>query len=83
MKTCEVCHNQYDKTFDIVAHGEKHTFDSFECAIFALAPRCHNCKCTVIGHGVEKDNVIYCCANCARLEGKTGLRDRAANITVV
>ena len=38
MGTCELCGNDYDKAFDVVVGGESHTFDSFECAIHALAP---------------------------------------------
>ena len=36
---CEVCGNVYDKAFQVVMQGASHTFDSFECAIQALAPR--------------------------------------------
>ena len=73
---CEVCGNVYDKTFTIIASGVDHIFDSFECAIEALAPRCGHCSCRVIGHGVEKDDEVYCCAHCASAEGVHGLRDR-------
>jgi len=31
------------------------TFDSFECAIHALAPTCENCGIRIVGHGLEKD----------------------------
>jgi hypothetical protein len=31
----------------------------------------------VVGHGVEADGVIYCCAHCARAEGEGALKDRA------
>jgi Rieske Fe-S protein len=77
MARCEVCGNDYDKTFDVNMQGSTHTFDSFECAIHALAPACTHCGCKVIGHGVEKDNRIFCCANCAEMVGVTQLRDRA------
>lgn len=40
MATCEVCGNEYHKTFEVTKEGEAHTFDSFECAIHALAPTC-------------------------------------------
>ena len=33
MARCEVCGNDYDKSFEVVAAGARHTFDSFECAI--------------------------------------------------
>ncbi len=77
MNVCEVCGNRYDKAFQVTRQGVTHVFDSFECAIQALAPTCDHCGCRVIGHGVEKDNVIYCCAHCAEQKGVTELRDRA------
>ena len=40
MAICEVCGNDYDKAFQVVRNGEQHTFDSFECAINAMAPTC-------------------------------------------
>jgi hypothetical protein len=80
MATCEVCGNDYDKSFEVLMHGESHTFDSFECAIHALAPKCEHCQCHVIGHGVESDGAIYCCAHCAEHHGATGLRDRSEHL---
>jgi Rieske Fe-S protein len=75
--TYEVCGNEYDKTFEVRRAGETHVFDSFECAIHALAPVCEHCGCRVIGHGVEADERIFCCANCAAQAGVAGLADRA------
>jgi hypothetical protein len=77
MATCEVCGNEYDKAFEVVRDGESHTFDSFECAIHALAPRCAHCGCAIIGHGVEADGKIFCCAHCASEAGVEGVADRA------
>jgi hypothetical protein len=62
---CHTCGNDYDRSFDVVMRGETHTFDSFECAIQLLAPRCAHCGTTVIGHGVERGPVIFCCEHCA------------------
>jgi len=76
MSKCEVCGNEYDKAFTVIADGVEHVFDSFECAIHALAPGCAHCGCRVIGHGVEKDDTIFCCASCAQHAGVAGLRDR-------
>ena len=78
MATCEVCGNEYDKCFKVILEGKTHTFDCFECAIHALAPQCHCCGCQIIGHGVEDEGTIYCCAACARQEGVHGVSDRAA-----
>ncbi|TMH27318.1 MAG: hypothetical protein E6H63_10930 [Betaproteobacteria bacterium] len=78
MDTCEVCGNSYDKAFSVsVAGGAAHTFDSFECAIQKLAPVCAHCGCRILGHGVEANGKMYCCAHCARHEGEGALRDRA------
>jgi hypothetical protein len=77
MATCEVCGNEYDKAFTVETHGETHVFDSFECAINALAPTCDHCGCRVIGHGVEANGSIYCCAHCAAAVGVEGVADRA------
>jgi hypothetical protein len=76
--TCEVCGNSYDKAFRVEVGGTSHTFDCFECAIHALAPACAHCGCKVIGHGVEGEGVIFCCAHCAEGAGVGGLRDRVS-----
>jgi hypothetical protein len=77
MGTCEICGNRYDKAFTLTTHdGETHTFDSFECAIQAVAPKCDHCGCRIIGHGAESEGVMYCCAHCAAAVGVTGLDDR-------
>lgn len=79
MATCDSCGNEYDKTFTITRGQIIGTFDSFECAITMMAPVCLNCGCRILGHGVETDEAIYCCAHCARVaaEGNTELVDRA------
>ena len=77
MARCELCGNEYDKAFQISMSGKTHTFDSFECAIQALAPTCGHCGCRIIGHGVEGDGAMYCCAHCASQKGVRAVRDRA------
>ena len=77
MAVCEVCGNDYDKAFEVVAAGYRHVFDCFECAIHKMAPICQRCSCRVVGHGVEVSGRFYCCAHCAReAEGVTQIRDR-------
>jgi hypothetical protein len=79
MAVCQVCGNDYDKSFEVTARGETHTFDSFECAIHLLAPVCEHCGCKIIGHGVEaKGGVMFCGASCAAQEGVKQLKDRAS-----
>ena len=78
MAQCEVCGNDYDKAFQVsMPGGDSHTFDSFECAIHALAPSCEHCGCKVIGHGVEADGRFFCCAHCASMAGVGEVADRA------
>jgi hypothetical protein len=74
---CETCGNQYAHSFEIRYEGETYFFDSFECAIQRLAPRCTNCGVAIVGHGVESDDQVYCCAHCSRAAGVKGLRDHA------
>ena len=76
MAKCEVCGNDYDKSFEVIAAGAKHVFDSFECAIHQLAPSCARCGCRILGHGVEADGLFFCGANCARHAGVRAVADR-------
>ena len=74
---CETCGNIYEKSFHVSLDGQTHVFDSFECAIHALAPVCGHCGCRVVGHGVEGDGSVFCCAHCAETAGVEGVADRA------
>lgn len=76
MAACDTCGNDYDKTFTITKGTETGTFDSFECAVQALAPLCAHCGCRILGHGVEVGHSIYCCAHCSRQEAAPGAADR-------
>ena len=65
MAVCEVCGNDYDMSFEVHAQGAVHVFDSFECAVHAMAPVCEHCGCKVIGHGSQVGGRFFCCAHCA------------------
>jgi len=70
MGRCDVCGNDYEKTMVIATSDRKGTFDSFECAMHAMAPACGHCHCRIIGHGVEApDGRYFCCAHCAEMAG--------------
>ena len=80
MAVCELCGNDYDKAFQVTLPGESaRTFDSFECAIHVLAPTCKHCGCRIVGHGVEADGALFCCAHCARESGFGDLKDRTGS----
>jgi hypothetical protein len=76
MARCEQCGNDYDKTFEVTRNGTTRIFDSFECAIAAMAPACGHCGCRIIGHGMEVGGRFFCCAHCAEQTGVDGFRDR-------
>jgi hypothetical protein len=77
MARCEVCGNDYDKSFELIQSGESHVFDSFECAIHAIAPACSHCGCRIVGHGMEANGQFFCCAHCAKHGGAPQMKDRA------
>jgi nitrite reductase/ring-hydroxylating ferredoxin subunit len=77
MAICDMCGNDYDGAMQLTVDGKTHTFDSFECAIHAVAPRCSHCGCTILGHGLQADDNVFCCAHCARESGVESLADRA------
>jgi len=77
MAVCETCGNDYEMAFEIHAAGAVHTFDSFECAIHAMAPHCEHCGVTILGHGHQVEGSFYCCAHCASAAAGTSTVDHA------
>ena len=78
MRNCDQCGNSYDKLLEITQGGKTMVFDSFECAIQAMAPHCGHCSCRIIGHGIETEGgAMYCCAHCAKMSGVTDVRDHS------
>jgi hypothetical protein len=65
MTTCAVCGQEVAGGFQITT-GDSRVFDSFECAIHSLAPRCRRCGCAILGHGYHRDGALYCCFGCSR-----------------
>jgi len=76
MAKCDTCGNDYDKAFTVTQGERSGTFDSFECAIHAMAPSCAHCGCRIVGHGAEHEGTFYCCAHCAQHAGVQGIDDR-------
>jgi len=77
MEKCDGCGNEYARPFVVTMGGRRYVFDSFECAIHTLAPRCEVCEIPIVGHGVEQEGSVYCCASCARKAGANEVRDSA------
>ncbi|GAA0690605.1 hypothetical protein GCM10010193_51210 [Kitasatospora atroaurantiaca] len=79
MAVCAVCGNDYWLAFEVkTVTGDSYMFDSFECAMEKLAPRCEYCQVRIVGHGVEVSGKFFCCANCARRDGGLGEQIRDA-----
>ncbi len=58
---CDTCGNEYDKAIEVVIAGRPHRFDSLECAVEALAPRCVQCNVRVIDHSQLGASVAHYC----------------------
>lgn len=63
--SCEVCGNNDKECFEVYLGRERHVFDSFECAMNAMLPKCSQCNCQIIGQGVQLGEVIFCSYECA------------------
>ena len=79
MAKCDVCGNDYQRSFQVKMGSKTHTFDCFECAIHLLAPKCKHCGCMIIGHGIEDGATYYCCAHCAKVSGVEEAVDNTAH----
>ncbi len=62
---CEVCGNVGCDCFEVQVGGEKHIFDSFECALDVLTPQCAHCGTPFVGQGVHFGDTLYCSHECA------------------
>ena len=65
--SCEVCGNNQDHCFEVHLGGERHVFDSFECAIRGLLPKCDLCGGLILGPGIQIENTQVCSYMCASL----------------
>jgi hypothetical protein len=63
--TCEVCGNNSAECFEVHLGGERHVFDSFECAMRAFSPRCGHCGSELLGNGFVVADTLYCSYQCA------------------
>ena len=62
---CEVCGNDEDRCFEVHLGGERHFFDSFECAIAGLMPKCQLCGSLLLNPGMPVAERLYCSNGCA------------------
>jgi len=62
---CMNCGLNIEKDYILYINGTEFTFDSFECAINFVAPRCSNCNTIIIGRGIKYSDEIFCGQNCS------------------
>lgn len=55
MARCEVCGNEYHKSFELIMNEKSHIFDCFECAIHALAPPASTATVELSDMGVKPE----------------------------
>lgn len=65
---CVNCGVNIEKDYILFINGAEFTFDSFECAVNFVAPRCANCNTIIMGHGIKSAEDIYCSTFCSQNE---------------
>lgn len=70
-RKCDHCGLLHVHGFKVEVNGRTYFFDTFECAILQVAPRCDRCGTPIRGHGIEQEESLFCSAACA--EGADGL----------
>lgn len=63
--SCEVCGKTRERCFEVHLGGERHVFDSFECAVRGLMPVCDRCGSVLLGPGIQIESSLYCSYSCA------------------
>lgn len=65
---CVNCGFNIEKDYILFINGTEFTFDSFECAVNFVAPRCANCNSIVMGRGIHNEGDMYCSSTCKEAE---------------
>lgn len=65
---CDNCGINIEKDYILYINGTEYTFDSFECAINFVAPRCSNCNSVVMGRGIKAAGEVFCSTSCSQAE---------------
>jgi hypothetical protein len=66
MAICETCGKDSRDAFQVsMGGGTAHIFDTCECAIKALAPKCAQCGGRIAGESAHPNATVFCSAKCA------------------
>ena len=61
---CINCGENIEKDYILFINGAEFVFDSFECAVNFVAPRCAHCNSVILGPGVKQLDDTYCGTSC-------------------
>lgn len=64
---CVNCGLNIEKDYILFVNGTEFTFDSFECAVNFVAPRCACCNSIIMGRGIEKKGEMFCTPACSHV----------------
>ena len=62
---CVNCGLNIEKDYILFINGTEFTFDSFECAVNFVAPRCARCNAIIMGRGTHHTDEIFCSPLCS------------------
>lgn len=63
---CLNCGSNIEKDYILFINGTEFTFDSFECAVNFVAPRCAHCNSVVMGQGITLSDQTFCSPQCSK-----------------
>ena len=62
---CVNCGSNIEKDYILFINGAEFVFDSFECAVKFVAPRCAHCNSIIMGKGFSKSDELFCSVSCS------------------
>lgn len=63
---CENCGSNIEKDYILFINGAEFFFDSFECAVNFVAPRCAHCNTVILGKSFQSGDQVFCTENCSK-----------------
>ena len=61
---CDVCNSELKTAIKVHYKNKYYHFDTIQCLITKLSPRCITCNCIIFGKQILSDNFIFCSNEC-------------------
>lgn len=61
---CEKCGLNIEKDYILFINGKEFTFDSYDCAVNFVAPRCAHCNSIIAHREIKHREEAYCSQYC-------------------